>query len=152
MARTIDYGDDGEDTKVSLNSEEELTDFGTGATRSKDADGERFDLISPNFLRRLSKIMAEGATTHGTDNWRLGIPISATYNHMFRHLNLWHTEKITGKKIDVDDHMAKVVFGAMAIIHYEENGPCDYGTLIPHEELKNHPDVVAKKSSHKGKK
>jgi hypothetical protein len=37
----------------------------------------------------------------------------------------------------------------MAIIHYEENGPCDYGTLIPHEELKNHPDVVANK---KGKK
>ena len=39
---------------------EGLRDFGNGATRSKDADGERYDLISPFALKRVAKIMAEG--------------------------------------------------------------------------------------------
>ena len=126
-------------------AKEKLRDYGTGATRSADAEEERFDLISPFFLRRLAVIMAEGAKSHGQDNWRLGIPKSVTFNHMLRHLNLWHEEQITGKKIGPDDHLCKVVFGCMAIAHYEAVGPELNGTLIPLEELKNHPDVKAKK-------
>jgi hypothetical protein len=116
---------------------EGLKDFGTGATRSKDADGERYDLISPFALKRVAKIMAEGVITHGEANWEMGIPLDATLNHLERHLQLWKMERKTGKKIDHDDHMAKVIWGAMAICHYEEVGPLDYGVLVPHEELRN---------------
>lgn len=126
-------------------AKEKVTDYGTGATRSSDAEGERFDLISPFFLKRLSKIMAQGVVSHGEDNWRLGIPKNVTFNHMLRHLNLWHEEQLRGEKIGPDDHLCKVVFGCMAIAHYEEVGPELEGTLIPLEKLKNHPDVKAKK-------
>jgi hypothetical protein len=114
-----------------------LRDFGTGATRSKDADGERYDLISPFALKRVAKIMAEGVITHGEANWEKGIPLDATLNHLERHLQLWKMERKTGKKIDRDDHMAKVIWGAMAICHYEDAGPLDYGVLVPHGELGN---------------
>jgi len=108
-----------------------LREFGTGATRSKDADGERYDLISPFALRRVAIIMAEGAVTHGPANWEKGIPLDATLNHLERHLQLWKMEQKTGKKIDPDDHMAKVIWGAMAICHYEEVGPIMRGSLTP---------------------
>ena len=108
-----------------------LRDFGTGATRSRDADGERYDLISPFALRRVAVIMAEGAGTHGPANWEKGVPLDATLNHLERHLQLWKMEQKTGKKIDHDDHMAKVIWGAMAICHYEEVGPLKRGHLTP---------------------
>jgi hypothetical protein len=131
---------------------DELRDFGNGATRSKDADGERYDLISPFALQRVAKIMSEGALTHGPSNWRLGIPIDMTLNHLERHLQLWKMERWTGEKIGPDDHISKVIWGAMAIAHYIDAGPVDYGTMIPVADLKNHPDVVAKKKEKVAKK
>lgn len=122
-----------------------LRSFGNGATRDSDADEERYDLISPYFLERLSKIMSEGAKKHGEGNWRLGVPIDVTYNHMLRHLLLWNQEHLSGEKIGPDDHLGKIAFGVMAIAHYEAVGPADYGAMTPLEELKNHPDVIKKK-------
>jgi|TARA_R110000824_G_scaffold71409_2_gene182737 hypothetical protein len=117
--------------ECSKSTSEELRDFGTGATRSKDADAERYDLISPYALRRVATIMAEGAKTHGEANWEKGVPLDATLNHLERHLQLWKMEQKSGKKIDSDDHMAKVIWGAMAICHYEEVGPINRGHLTP---------------------
>ena len=42
---------------------------------------------------------------------------------------------LSGKKIGEDDHMAKVAWGAFAIMHYETAGPLDYGTLVPRDKL-----------------
>ena len=121
--------------KVDSSTEEpksgDLRDFGTGATRSKDADSERYDLISPFAMRRLAKIMAEGAETHGDANWEKGVPLDATLNHLERHLQLWKMEQKTGNKNDADDHMAKVVWGAMAICNYEYVVPLTRGHLTP---------------------
>ena len=43
--------------------------YDTGATRHSDNNEERFDLISPYALKRLSKIYAEGAESHAERNW-----------------------------------------------------------------------------------
>ncbi len=124
--------------------DENLRDFGNGATRSKDADGERYDLISPFAMKAVAKVMSEGALTHGAGNWRMGIPIDQTLNHLERHLQMWKMERWSGEKIGPDDHVAKVIWGAMAIAHYIEAGPTDYGTLISTDDLSDHPDVVRK--------
>ena len=150
--------------KASEKAKEKLTDFGTGATRCSDADEERFDLISPFFLQRLSKIMAQGATTHGEDNWRLGIPISVTLNHLERHLNMWKREILSGEPvygdndgnnntgdnnnmgdpqrrnnmIETEDHLAKVAFGIMAICHYQAVGPLQWGSFTDKDRLKDY--------------
>ena len=116
---------------------EKLTDFGTGATRCSDADEERFDLISPYFLQRLSKIMAQGAETHGEDNWILGIPISVTLNHLERHLNQWKRDVLSGE-IATEDHLAKVAFGIMAICHYQAVGPLKWGSFTDKDRLKDY--------------
>jgi len=50
--------------------------FATGAVRGTDADGERWDLITPIGLRRLAETCAEGAAKYGERNWQKGIPAS----------------------------------------------------------------------------
>ena len=115
---------------------EALRKFKSGATRSEDAEAERYDLISPFAMRRLAKIYAEGAVTHGDANWEKGVPIDATLNHLERHLQIWKEERKSGKKIGEDDHMAKVAWGAFAILHYEMTGQTDYGHLVPYSKLK----------------
>ena len=107
----------------------------SGATRSEDAEEERFDLISPFALQRLARVYAEGAKTHGSANWERGVPLDATLNHLERHLQMWKAEVKSGEKIGEDDHMAKVAWGAFAIMHYETAGPLDYGTLVPRDKL-----------------
>ena len=113
----------------------DLRVFKSGATRSEDAEEERFDLISPFALQRLARVYAEGAKTHGSANWERGVPLDATLNHMERHLQMWKAEVKSGEKIGEDDHMANVAWGAFAIMHYETAGPLDYGTLVPRDKL-----------------
>lgn len=50
--------------------EEKKKQFSTGAVRSKDADGTRYDLISPVGLRRLAETCKEGADKYGEGNWK----------------------------------------------------------------------------------
>ena len=38
--------------------------------------------------------------------------------------------------LKTDDHMAKVAWGAVAILHYEMTGQTDYGHLVPYSKLK----------------
>jgi hypothetical protein len=114
---------------------DKLRKFKSGATRSEDAEEERYDLISPFAMKRLAVIMAEGAKTHGNANWEKGVPLDATLNHLERHLQMWKMEKKSGKKLGKDDHMAKVAWGAFAILHYEDAGPVDDGILVPWKDL-----------------
>ena len=117
------------------NERGKLKVFKSGATRSQDAEKERFDLICPFAMKRLAVVYSEGAETHGSANWERGVPLDATLNHLERHLQLWKMEKKSGNKIDGDDHLAKVAWGAFALMHYEEVGPVDLGTLVPRDKL-----------------
>ena len=127
----------------------DLRFFESGATRSEDAEEERFDLVSPFAMQRIARVYAEGAKTHGSANWERGVPLDATLNHLERHLQMSKAEVKSGKKIGEDDHMAKVAWGAFAIMHYETAGPLDYGTLVPRDKLPPN-DVKKKKHDPKG--
>ena len=94
--------------------ENELRTFPSGATRSRDADCERYDLIPPSAVRREAIIMAEGAETHGDRNWEQGVPIHVCLNHLERHLNLYKSGDRS------EDHLAKIRVNAGFIIHFEE--------------------------------
>jgi hypothetical protein len=98
--------------KKALN--EKLTKFPGGATRSSDADNERYDLCPSIWQKRDAIIMAEGAITHGPDNWKSGIPINVCLNHLERHLNLWKSGDRT------EDHLAKIRVNAGFIMYFEE--------------------------------
>ena len=94
--------------------ENELRKFPGGATRSADADKERYDLISPHATKREAIRMAEGAATHGERNWETGVPISVCLNHLERHLVQY---KMGDRSTD---HLAAIRCNAGFLIHFEE--------------------------------
>ncbi len=97
--------------------QEELARFSTGAVRSTDADGERWDLITPIGLRRLAETCAEGARKYGEHNWQKGIPASVMLNHAIRHIYLY----LAGD--NSEDHLAHAAWNILGVCHFEEALP-----------------------------
>ena len=97
-----------------IHEKQKLTTFPGGATRSSDADSERYDLCPPLWARSDALIMAEGAVTHGDDNWKNGIPLHVCLNHLERHLNLWKSGDRS------EDHLGKVRVNAGFIMWFME--------------------------------
>ena len=91
-----------------------LTRFATGAVRGSDANGERWDLITPIGLRRLAETCAEGAAKYGDYNWQKGIPASVMINHAIRHIYLY----LAGDR--GEDHLAHASWNLLGVCHFEE--------------------------------
>ena len=100
-----------------MSTETTLTEFPTGAVRSSDAAGVRFDLITPIGLRRLAQTCAEGAAKYGDCNWQKGIPASEMLNHAIRHIYLW----LEGDA--QEDHLAHAAWNILGVCHFEEAMP-----------------------------
>ncbi len=100
-----------------MSTETDLTQFPSGAVRSTDADGVRFDLITPIGLRRLAETCAEGARKYGAFNWQKGIPASEMLNHAIRHIYLW----LQGDS--QEDHLAHAAWNVLSVCHFEEAMP-----------------------------
>ena len=90
-----------------------------GATSTKLK--EAFVNICPRAEQELSLICAEGLEKHN-DSWRFTKEKRAfkaeRLNHLIKHLNLYRQ----GDKSE--NHMAKVMWGAMAILHFDNNCEC----------------------------
>lgn len=96
---------------------QQLQQFDTGAVRGTDANGARFDLISPHLLQSLAETYAEGSAKYGDDNWLKGIPSKDLLNHALRHLNLWQLGDSS------EPHLAHAIWNLGAIIHFEKTRP-----------------------------
>ncbi|KKN51643.1 hypothetical protein LCGC14_0620510 [marine sediment metagenome] len=89
-------------------------EFETGSVRDTEEGKPRFDLISPHGLKRLADLMTKGAEKYGERNWEKGQHVSRFYSSMFRHMMTWREGD------PVEDHLAAILYNAMAIIHMEE--------------------------------
>ena len=88
--------------------------FATGSVRDRGDLKSRPDMISPFALMRVGEHMRKGAAKYGPLNWQLGQPFSEVTASMFRHLLQW----LQGD--EEEDHLAAIVFGAQALMHYRE--------------------------------
>lgn len=95
-----------------MNPEERET-LANGAQQSKLE--ERYDLLPPEAMRRLAKVLAYGAAKYSDDNWH-GIPTRSHINHLIRHV----IEYLAGDKSE--DHLGHVLCrAAMAVWSQEQN-------------------------------
>lgn len=102
----------------------EIVRHATGAVRSSDAEGTRYDLISPIGLRRVAEACAEGAAKYSDYNWERGFPIHDLLNHVIRHAYMY----LSGDRSE--DHLGHAAWGMMAACHSEELWPhLNEGTL-----------------------
>jgi hypothetical protein len=95
--------------------------FESGAVRSTEADGARYDLISPIALRKLAETCREGAIKYNEKgyppNWLKGMPMSDVMNHLLTHIYKW----ISGDTSE--PHLPHAFWNLMALIHFEETRP-----------------------------
>ncbi len=100
-------------------------------------DKPRPDLISPFAEERQGHWLRMGAAKYAERNWEKGMPFSRCVASLKRHLMKYQQSKRD------EDHLAAIMFNAMALIHYEEM--IERGRLPA--ELNDMPDyapVVAK--------
>lgn len=93
-----------------------VTVYPSGAQRHSDAEDVRFDLMPPAALLEIAKVWAEGAVSHGPDNWHKGMPYSVIVNHALKHLARWQSGDRS------EPHLAKVAWGMMALLAFEAEG------------------------------
>lgn len=103
-------------------SDEQTTQYDTGAMRS--TDGEQYDFTSIPMIGLLAaaRTAAEGGAKYGRFNYKRGFPAHTLVNRALRHLNLW----CLGDRSE--PHLAHAIWNAMAaeesmILHPELNKP-----------------------------
>lgn len=90
--------------------------FETGARRDSQDNKSRFDLIPPLALKRVADLYTKGAKVYGEWNWAKKMPYSRFYSSILRHLHQFSVGEKT------EDHLAAVVWGCLAIMHFQELG------------------------------
>lgn len=90
--------------------------FKSGAIRNEVNPKPAWSLIPWDALEEVAKVYNEGADRYGAHNWEKGIPYSNIVDHMVEHLSKW----MQGDGSEA--HMAKVAWGALAIVAYQKWG------------------------------
>ena len=88
--------------------------FKSGAMRDVDDNKPRYELIPVEALKRVAMLYTAGAKKYSEDNWRKGMPYRRAYASLLRHAFAF-SEGNTA-----EDHLASVIFNAMAIMYYQE--------------------------------
>lgn len=113
--------------------------YESGATRSSDTEGLRYDLISPHGLKRLAMTCAEGAAKYGDHNWQKGMPGWDLLNRTIRHTYLY----ISGDRSE--DHLAHAAWNLFAFMHFQETAP-HLTDITPQDAANEQRACVAQRS------
>ena len=111
-----------------------VVEYETGSVRSSEAEGYRYDLISPIGLAAVARTCHEGAEKYGPHNWELGQPVSDILNHAIKHIYQY----LAGDRSE--DHLGHAAWNLLAAIHTTELHPelCSDlrrpGCLPPHDK------------------
>ena len=84
-----------------------------------DSGKPMIDLIVPEFIVGMAKILTMGAEKYGTENWKRGLEYSRLYAALQRHALAYHS----GEHYDSEsglNHMLHVACNAMFIFWYKE--------------------------------
>lgn len=95
----------------------ERVKYSTGCVREPNTDKPRYDLISTEGLRRVAHHYTNGAKKYGDRNFEKGMPWSHPLASMMRHVEAWRSGDTS------EDHLAAVVWNAMALMEYEKTHP-----------------------------
>ncbi len=116
--------------KVLNDNKKKLQVLETGATRIPVE--EHFHYICPELERRVALICAEGFAAYPDkevpyaelSTGRKGLPLANHMKHARRHFNKW----LKGDR--TEDHLAKVAWAIMSIMHDESNPECEHFNML----------------------
>lgn len=89
--------------------------FSTGARRNSSQGKGRYDLLPVEAISALAQRFEYGASLHGANNWRKGIPNSSLFDSALRHL----FQALNGQTDE--DHLASCMWNVAVLIYNREN-------------------------------
>ena len=101
----------------------EREQFDTGSQRDSQAGKPRYDLIPSLALKRVADLYARGAEKYDDWNWAKGQNYSRVMASLERHLHAFKQGETS------EDHLAAVVWNALAIMHFQETGRTELDDL-----------------------
>jgi hypothetical protein len=111
------------------------TTFSSGAQKEQ-LGKARFDLIPPEALLSLAEVYSLGTTKYDDRNWEKGIPFSAALGALKRHLNSFELGAMINTADGSHEHMAHVMWWAVALITFIKRDRTDLNDLPHYNELK----------------
>ena len=95
-----------------------VIDYGATHGIKHDENKPRFDLLAPEFLREMARLMAAGAEKYGDRNWEKGMDWGRPFAALQRHAWLWAEGESRDSETECH-HMAAVAINAMMIFAFE---------------------------------
>lgn len=83
-----------------------------------DEDKVMVDLLVPEFLEDVAKVMTMGAKKYGIENWKKGLAPRRVLAALYRHTLAYHK----GEKIDPESgisHLCHITCNAMFLYYYD---------------------------------
>ena len=98
-----------------------MKDVSSSGAQRNTIEEYRHDLVVREFIHSMAKVMAEGAESHGDDNWKKGFdnPMKDIWNHIWEHERRY----FDGDK--TEDHLAKMAVGCMFQWYFDRQGAED---------------------------
>lgn len=112
---------DGISIKEKLKRQDELIMEDKKLGMKYDSGKLRYDLIPPEILEELAKILTHGAKKYGDNNWKLlEDPMDRYYAALMRHLQEWRK----GNSIDEGDsgelHLSHALANIAFLVYFEK--------------------------------
>ena len=96
----------------------------TDSAMQKDSRKLRMDLLPPEWLIELSRVLTFGAKKYDDNNWRKGMKYSRCLASLKRHLIKWEL----GERTDDESkchHLSAVAWNALVLMTYDLQGKQD---------------------------
>ena len=84
-----------------------------------DSGKTRLDLITPEFIEELGKVLTLGAKKYADYNWQKNLETNRIYAALLRHANAYHKGEHKDPESGLS-HMAHVACNAMFLLWYEQ--------------------------------
>ena len=89
------------------------------AAKKYDQGKPMVDLIVPQFVEGMAKVMTMGAEKYGIENWKKGLDKRRILAALYRHLLAYHKGEVYDSESQLN-HLLHVAVNAMFLFWYDE--------------------------------
>ena len=105
------------------------------AARKETRGKLRLELVPPELMEHMARVLEYGARKYGDENWRRGLPYSFFYAAALRHLLAWYAGDDDDEESKLP-HLAHAVCNLVFLLCYQ-----DWGLKAFDDRIRKNPEI-----------